>query len=225
MHQLIDKKHKIIIYFTFLLILSTTSTRFEKKSTSYFSKNNKINVKGLSIIHNQKILNELNNLAHHNIFFLGKEEIDRIISRYNIVDKYSVKKIYPKTLDINIKPTKFIAKLSNNRGLFVGANGKLIVVENDSKILPFIFGKFDSKNFLEFKKIINDSNFKFDDFKTIYFFSSNRWDVLTSNDILIKLPKENLLQLLNLAHKIISSNQLVDKNIIDLRVSNHLVIK
>jgi cell division protein FtsQ len=292
MHQLIDKKHKIIIYFTFLLILSTTSTRFEKKSTSYFSKNNKINVKGLSIIHNQKILNELNNLAHHNIFFLGKEEIDRIILylifllilsttsnkiidnekknfikinnikvtglssvnnskilnkldnfyyknifiiskkeitkiflEYNIIEEYKIKKIYPSKLNIDIKPTKFIAKIPGNKQLLVGSNGKLIKTKILNEKLPYIFGEFNSKEFLNFKKNIEQSKFTFIKFKTLYFFRSNRWDILTHEDVLIKLPRDDISASLNIAYEIISNNDFKDKNSIDLRIKNQLIIK
>ena len=38
----------------------------------------------------------------------------------------NIKKIYPSTININIKATEFVARISNNDKLFVGANGKLI---------------------------------------------------------------------------------------------------
>ena len=49
------------------------------------------------------------------------------------------------------------------------------------------------------------------------FFSSNRWDILTYDDILIKLPQDNMLKSLNLAFKIINNNDFENKNLIDLR--------
>jgi cell division protein FtsQ len=61
--------------------------------------------------------------------------------------------------------------------------------------------------------------------KTLFFFPSNRWDILTNDDILIKLPQDNLTESLNLAYKIINSNDLKNKNLIDLRMNNHLIIK
>ena len=62
-------------------------------------------------------------------------------------------------------------------------------------------------------------------FQTLFFFPSSRWDILTNNNILIKLPQDNVSESLNLAYKIISSNNLKNKNLIDLRVNNHLIIK
>ena len=224
MHQLVDKKNKIIIYLISLLILSTTNGKFVKNQNVYFSTINQINIKGLSNTDNKKIYNELNSLFYQNILFVGKKEIQRVISKYNIIEEYNIKKIYPSTININIKPTKFIAKLSNNEQL-VGANGKLIEDRDNNEILPYIFGEYNSRDFLIFKNNINKSKFNFTEFKTLYFFPSNRWDILTNDDILIKLPQDNFSMALNLAHKIISNDNLENKKLIDLRVNNHLILK
>ena len=225
MHQLIDKKNKIIIYLLFLFILSTTSGKFIENQDAYFSKINQINIEGLSNSNNLKISNELNNLSYKNILLVEKEEIQKVLSKYNIIEEYSVKKIYPSTIDIKIKQTKLVAKLSNNDQLLVGANGMLIEKKKNIEILPYIFGEFNSRDFLIFKKNINKSKFNFDELKTLYFFPLNRWDILTNDDVLIKLPQDNLLESLNLAHKIIGSDNFKDKTLIDLRVNKHLVVK
>ena len=224
MHQLIDKKKKIIIYLFFLFILSTTSGKFIENQDSYSSKINQINIEGLSNTDNVKIANELNHLSYKNILLVSKDEIQEVISNYNIIEEYSVKKIYPLTINVKIKPTKFIARLSNDDQL-VGANGKLIEDKDNKEILPYIFGEFNSHNFLKFQKNIARSKFTFTKFKTLYFFPSNRWDILTYDDILIKLPQDNISKSLNLAYKIISSNDFKNKNLIDLRINNHLIIK
>ena len=224
MHQLIDKKNKIIIYLLLLLILSTTSKKFSEKQNSYSSKINKINIEGLSNTDNRKIFNELNNLFYENILLIEKQELQNVISKYNIIEKYSIKKVYPSTININIKPTKFLARISGNNQL-VGANGKLIDDKENTEILPYIFGEFHSVNFLNFKKKIAESKFNFTNFKTLYFFPSNRWDILTNENILIKLPYNNFSESLNLAYNIISSNDFKNTNLIDLRINNHLIIE
>ena len=223
MHQLIDKKNKIIIYLLLLFILSTTNKKFVENQNNYSSTINKINIEGLSNADNSKISNELNNLFYKNILLVGKEEIQRVISKYTIIEEYSIKKIYPSTININIKPTKFIARLSSNDQL-VGVNGKLIEDKENNELLPYIFGEFNSQDFLNFKKNIVQSKFTFTEFKTLYFFPSNRWDILTSDDILIKLPQDNLSESLKLAYKIMNSYDFKNKNLIDLRMDNHLII-
>ncbi len=225
MHLLIDKKNKIIIYLIFLFILSTTSVKFKEDQNSYSSNVSKINIEGLTKAKNKKILNELSNLFSKNILFVEREEIIKTISKYNIIEEYNVKKIYPSTINISIRPTNFIARISNHNKLLIGTNGKLIIDKDSKKILPYLFGEFNPKEFLIFKNNIKKSKFTFTQFKALYFFPSNRWDILTNNDILIKLPKNKFSESLNLAYKIINNDDFKNKNLIDLRVHKHLIMK
>jgi cell division protein FtsQ len=224
MHQSTGKKNKIIVYLILLFILSTTNGKFAGSQNNYSSIDYKINIEGLSNIQNLKISNELSNLFYKDIFFMDKKEINNIMNKYNFIEEYSIKRIYPSTINVKIKPTKYLARTSNDNKLLVGANGKLIKNEENNEILPYIFGEFNSTDFLDLKKNIEQSKFTFKELKTLYFFQSNRWDILTNNDILIKLPLNNSLEPLNLAYKIISSDE-IEKKIIDLRVKNHLIIK
>ena len=224
MHQLIDKKKKIIIYLLILFLLSTISVKFNENQNNHSSKNNKINIVGLSSNYSSKIYDELDSLSYKSIFLVHKENIQKIISSYNIIETYTVKKIYPSKININIKPTQFLARLTSSNQL-VGSNGKLIKDKDNNEILPYLFGEFNSKSFLNFKKNILQSKFTFSKFKTLYFFPSNRWDILTYNDILIRLPQDNIFKSLNLAYKIINSDDFKNKNLIDLRINNHLIIR
>ena len=225
MHQSTGRKNKIIIYLIWLLILSTTSGKFAVSQNNYSSIDSNVNTEGLSDIDNLKISNEINNLFYKGIFLLDKKKIIEIMNKYNVIEEYSIKRIYPSTINIKIEPTEYLAKISNDDQLLVGANGKLIKVDNNNEILPYIFGEFNSKDFLILKKNIEQSKFTFKELKTLYFFQSNRWDILTNNDILIKLPLFNSLESLDLAHKIIRNDNFEKKKIIDLRVKNHLIVK
>ena len=224
MHQLIDKKKKIPLYLLFLFILSTTSGKYLENRNSYSFTINEININGLSKISNSKIYNELNNLFYKNTLLIEKEEIQGVIGKYNIIEEYSIKKIYPSTININIKPTNFVARLSSSDQL-IGANGKLIEDIENTQILPYIFGEFKSQDFLKFKENIEKSKFTFTQFKTLYFFPSKRWDILTNDDILIKLPQENYFESLNLAYRAINNDDFRNKNLIDLRMNNYLITK
>ena len=225
MHQSIGKKNKIIIYLLFLFILSTTSAKFINDQKALSSSVSKINITGLSEKKNLEILSNLNNFLYESIFVISKNEIKKILEKNNIIQEFSIKKIYPSTLNIEIKPTKFIARVSNNGQYLVGANGKLIEDKNNNELLPYIFGEFNSLDFLSFKQNIEKSIFSFSNLKTLYFFPSGRWDILTDNDILIKLPQEHIVASLNLSKKLIDNDNFKDNKFIDLRVKNHLVIK
>ena len=225
MHQSKGKKNKIIIYLLFLFILSTTSAKFINDQNTISSSVSKINTTGLSERKNLEISNNLNNFLYESIFVISKDEIKKILEKHNIIQEFNIKKIYPSTLNIEIKPTKFIARVFNNGQYLVGANGKLIEDKNNNELLPYIFGEFNSLDFLSFKQNIEKSIFSFSNLKTLYFFPSGRWDILTDNDILIKLPQEHIVASLNLSKKLIDNDNFKDNKFIDLRVKNHLVIK
>ena len=225
MHQSISKTNKIIIYLLFLFILSTTSTKFINDQNKLSSSISKINITGLSEIKNLEILSNLNNILYKSIFIINKEEIKKILEKHNIIEEFNIKKIYPSTLNIVIKPTKLIARFSNNGQYLIGANGKLIEDKNNNELLPYIFGEFNSLNFLSFKQNIEKSIFSFSNLKTLYFFPSRRWDILTDKDVLIKLPQGSMVTSLNLSKRFIDNNNFKDNKFIDLRVKNHLVAK
>ena len=225
MHQSIGKRNKVTVYLIIFFILSTINNKTINTKRFQTSKIDTINVVGLSDNKNIQLINTLNNLFNENIFFINKEEINKTILKNNIIEEYSIQKIYPSKLNINIKPVKFLAKIHGNNKLLVGSNGKLIRVKIADEILPYIDGKFNPKEFLKLKKNIDNSNFNLTEFKLITFYLSKRWDILTVDNILIKLPEKNITKSLNFAHKIISKEHFKDYKVIDLRVANHLITK
>ena len=224
MHQLIGKKKSLILYFFFLVALSTTTSKTLYKTENLFQIDN-INITGIPLDNIEELNDELYKTIEKNIFFLKKEVLKNSISEFNIVEKYSVKKIYPRELNINIKPTKFIAKISNKDDVLVGSNGKLISNKDFKKKLPSIFGKFNSNKFLELKIHLERSGFNFEDLKSLIYFSSGRWDILTNDNVLIKLPNKKTYESLHLAKKILNDDNFKMNKFIDLRISNQIIVK
>ncbi|MDB4070037.1 FtsQ-type POTRA domain-containing protein [Candidatus Pelagibacter sp.] len=225
MHQSIGKKNRIIIYLLFLFILSTISAKFINDQKKLSLSITKINITGLSERKNLEILNNLNNILYKSIFIINEDEIRKILEKHNIIQEFNIKKIYPSTLNIEIKPTKLIARVSNNSQYLVGANGKLIEDKSNNELLPYIFGEFNSHDFLSIKKNIEKSMLSFSNLKELSFFPSGRWDILTDKDILIKLPQEHIVASLNLSKKLINNDNFKDYKFIDLRIENYLVAK
>ena len=224
MHQLIGKKKSLILYFFFLVALSTTTNKTLYKTENLFQIDN-INITGIPLDNIEGLNDELYKTIEKNIFFLKKEVLKNSISEFNIIEKYSVKKIYPRELNINIKPTKFIAKISNKDDVLVGSNGKLISNKDFKKKLPSIIGKFNSNKFLELKIHLERSGFNFEDLKSLIYFSSGRWDILTNDNVLIKLPNKKIYESLNLAKKILNDDNFKINKFIDLRISNQIIVK
>ncbi len=219
----LTKSKKILVYIFFLLFVGSINNVQINHVKLNEIKN--INVSGLSYQNNKIILNEINKLNLNNIFSLDKSEIKKIIENNNLVEKYEVTRVYPSTLNIKIKKTNFLAKINqDNQILLVGSNGKLSknnpIIEN----LPFIFGKPNIKEFLKFIEILNQSQFKYDLIKNFYFYKSKRWDLKLKNNILIKLPKNNVEESLNDVFEFLNVAELNDIKIFDARVKNQIIL-
>ena len=86
-----------------------------------------------------------------------------------------------------------------------------------------IFGKFTPEKFINFKKIIYQSDLNYNKIKEIFFYPSGRIDIKNKDNVLIKFPLQNLEESLEIANKIIN-NKNFNNNIIDLRISNQLIL-
>jgi len=214
---------KIYIYIILFVFLGT----FNNKNFTKFSfpKISEIKISGLNSENNLKLLEGLDFLKFKNLLILNDNEIKRIIENNNFVEKYFVFKKYPSSLEIKIIETKILAKMKiNDKLLFLGSNRKLIENQNDIKKIPFIFGNFSIKEFFEFKSIIDKSDFDFKNIKNLFFFKSGRWDFETNSGVLVKLPKDKLLESIELFSKILKDDQFKNKKLIDLRQNNQVII-
>ena len=218
------RKGKKIVFYLFLLIL-LGSIQYISFNKLEFDTIKKINVSGLSESSNKKILKEIKKLNLGNIFFLNGKEINIIIESNTLVEGYDVFKKYPSTIDIKLKKTNFLAKINlNDQLFFIGSNGKLIDNFILDKDLPYIFGKPDIDEFLKFKKIIDRSKLSYENIKSIFYFQSKRWDIKLKNDILIKLPKNNLKKSLNDAYFFLDEKNFNSIKIIDTRIENQIIV-
>ena len=217
------KSKKIFTYLFVFLIIGTLSNKNFNKTN--FIKINKIKVSGLDNKNNFELLNSLNYLKVSNLFFIDQHKIERIVKANNLVEKYSISKKYPSTLDIKINRAIFLAQFKKkNTHFFLGSNGKFIKDESTTKNLPYIFGDFKIQNFFELKNAIDETNFNYDEVKNLFFFKSGRWDIETKNGIVIKLPKERIKHSLQVFVDILSKNQLISINNVDLRQHNQIII-
>ena len=114
-----------------------------------------IKISGLSEKNNLSIVQELKKIQVKNIFFIQKDILAKILTQNNLVNSFEIKKIFPNTIEIKIKKTKFLG-ITNIDGnfYFIGSNGKLINYDESTKNLPYVFGKINTLSFIEFINII-----------------------------------------------------------------------
>jgi len=227
MHQQEGKKNKLIFYILLLFFFSSINNKVFNEKKYSFLKINEIKVIGLSNEENIKLSKEFKKLFFQNILLVNQNSFKKILNKNSLIQSFSVKKNYPNSIQINVKKADFLALTNfNNKKYFIGSNAKLIKYENfknNPKKLPFVFGKINYDSFVNFKKIVDKSDFDYENISLIYFFPNNRWDIKTNNDILIKLPEKNYYNSLNFANKIINNKMFDNTKIIDLRISNHLI--
>ena len=87
-----------------------------------------------------------------------------------------------------------------------------------------IFGKFEKDLFFELFRDINDSQFQVSTIKNLYFFKSGRWDIETNSGVLIKLPKNNSKDILDLSFELLEKKKSDKIKILDLRQNNQVII-
>ena len=221
MHQ--RKSKKILIYFFLLCLLgSINNIDFNKLKLQNIID---IKVLGLENNNNLALLESIKNLKLDNIFFIDNKDLKNLINSNSLVENYKIIKRYPSSIEIRIEKTKFLARINNNKKIFlVGSNGKLSenIFYNDH--LPFIFGKPKIEEFLKFKKIIDKSKLSYRDIKNLYFFSSKRWDLELKNNIIIKLSKNYAEDSLDLAFEFLNNQNFKDIKIIDTRIRNQIIL-
>ena len=226
MHQYIGKKKNILFLFLILFFLSSINNQlFVKKKQSFYNIKS-IKVVGLDNLINLEIEENLNFLINTSIFFIDKEILKDQLSKYNFIENYNIFKSYPSKIILKVQQTEFLARtIRNNETFLIGSNSEFINTEKFSNYenLPIVFGKFTAEKFKNFKKIISQSDFSYNNIKEIFFYPSGRIDIKNQDNILIKFPKENLDESLKIAYQIIN-NKNFKNNIIDLRISNQLIL-
>ena len=221
MHLLISKK--IIIYLLlFCLLVSINNTSLTNIS---FPKIDKIVIVGLNFNERKKIESIIKDENSKNIFQLDKQFLKGKINSINIIEQFEIFKNYPSTLKIFIEKTKIIAQTKKNGfDYLIGSNGKLIENKDFKLELPFIFGDLDISEFLKLKRKIDSSLFEFGEISNLYLYKSNRWDIETRNGNLIKLPKNNIQEILNLYVRMSKEKKISEKTIVDFRQKNQIIL-
>ncbi|MDC0393296.1 FtsQ-type POTRA domain-containing protein [Candidatus Pelagibacter sp.] len=221
MHQRTNRK---IIIYLFLFAILASVNNFKYINLQLF-KIDLINISGLNDTENSNLYEKITDYKKKNIFFIDNLEISKNINSNNLVEKFWVFKEYPSTININLIKTNFlgITKI-NNIDYLIGSNGKLIKKRNDQAIdLPFIFGSVDANDFLILKEILDKSNFNVSKIENFYYFNSNRWDIKTKKGLVIRLPSEINVNLLNTVNQIIEDEKFKNIKTLDFRQTNQII--
>jgi cell division protein FtsQ len=215
---------RLIIAIALLVLFSTY-----KLQNFFFD--TKLNIKEIIIENNNvlkdsEIKKDLTPIYNTNLLFLNVNYIKEILVKQNFIKSYEIKKIYPNKLKIKIFEKKPIAILQYKKEKFYFTENKnLIDYRNleEYKNLPIVFG--NRENFEKLYKVLKKNNFSIKQIKKFYYFNSDRWDLLTIKDQMIKLPINDYISSLENFINLRDNNNFEKYKIFDYRINNQLILK
>ncbi len=216
---------KSLAGFCLLFILLTSYIpKFELNTNLRFSIN-EIKLDGNFVLKDEEIIKRLNFLYKENLFFLNTEKIEKNLKKETFIGSYKIKKIYPDTLKLTIIEKVPIAILLNKKKKFyISDKGDLMNFADIEiyKGLPTVFG--NKEKFYILYKDLKDIEFPLEKIKSFYYFESGRWDLITLESKVIKLPVGDYLLSLNNYMKSINDKGFNDYKIYDYRIKNQLIL-
>ena len=206
------------------ILLTTYSPKFDFQSDINFNIK-KITILDNDILDDEEIKKSLVFLYKKNLFFLNEEDIEKALIDKPFLESFSLKKIYPFAIKLNIVEKKQIAILHiKKQKFYISDKGDLINFKEIERFkkLPSVFG--NGKNFYLLYKNLQNIDFPIKIVKKFYFFESGRWDLVLRDKKIIKLPNKDYL--LSLENFMLSKENKSFSNykIFDYRIKNQLIL-
>ncbi len=217
-------KNRLIISLALLMLLSTITTQ-QKIIISKFNLK-EIDIENNFLLKEKDIQKLLTPIYNKNLLLLKNKEIETILMQNTFIESFNIKKKYPNTLKIEIFEKKPIAVLFNKKDKFyLSERLDLIEFKNfpNHQNLPYVFGNKDE--FQIFYNSLIKINFPFNQIKKYTLFETNRWDLETKDNNIIKLPSKNFIKSLENYFSIRNKKNFTKYNIFDYRIDNQLILK
>ena len=209
----------------FLFLLLTTFVSKKKTIISNF-KLKKIEIENNYFLEEKDIKKSLAEIYNKNLIFINKKDIESALIKNSLIESFLVKKKYPNTLKLKIFEKKPIAILVNKKKKFY-LSDKIEIIDFNAlknyKDLPYVFG--NKKDFKLLYNNLKKINFPINIIKKYTLYESGRWDIITVNDKIIKLPLKNYNQNLKNYMDIKSKVNFKKYFLFDYRIENQLILK
>ena len=220
-------KYKLYLYFFFFIFLSSIFNFqiFDNYQNKFSLK--KININGLPFNEKKNIQIELNKLKNQNIFSLKKDKVLEKLTNFNFLETIYVNKVIPSSININISKTPILGKtIIKGKKFYIGKNGNFINSNllSEQNNLPSVFGDFQIDEYINLIKKLKKHEIDIENIKRYYYYKNKRWDLLFSNNLTLMLPSKRDEESIKIYKKLLDNNDLMNIKIIDLRVSNQIIL-
>lgn len=216
---------KSFVGFFLLFILFTTYIPKIDLSENLNFLIKEIKLDGNFVIKDKEIRDRLDFLYKENLFFLNNKKIKKNLKKETFIESYNIKKIYPDTIKLTIIEKIPIAILINKKKKFYLSNKGDQINFKDIEIykrLPTVFG--NEKKFYILYNDLKDLEFPLEKIKSFYYFEAGRWDLVTFEDKIIKLPIGDYLFSLKNYMKSTNDNSFNNYKIYDYRIKDQLIL-
>ncbi len=217
-------KNRTIIAVILLILLTTITTQDEITVSKFDLK--KIIIKNNFLIKESEIKKLLFPIYDKNLIFLKNIEIEQALLQNDFIKSFYIKKKYPDVIEIKIIEKKPIAILfSNKKKFYLSEKIELIDFKDikEYEDLPYIFG--NKEEFKVFFYNLKKINFPITLIKKFTLFETNRWDLETHDNKVIKLPNSNYVKSLENYLNLINKDIFKKYKLFDYRISNQLILK
>ena len=217
-------KKRLVIALSLLILLTTINSQQIFNISKFNLKT--IVIKNNLLIKNEEIKKLLIPFYNKNLLFLDNNKIKKALMQNSFIESFNIKKIYPSTLIIRIFEKKPIAVLFNKKNkYYLSERIDLIEFQNlpNYQALPYILGNKD--DFKIFYNNLKKINFPVDTIEKYIFYETNRWDLKTKNNQVIKLPSKRYTKSLENFLNLKSKNDFEKYQLFDYRISNQLILK
>ena len=216
---------KRLVIASFLLILLSTISSEQSFVISKFNLK-KIKIENNFLLKESDIKNLLIPFYDKNLIFLKNIEIQQALMQNSFIESFKIKKKYPSTLKIKIFEKRPIALLFDKKKKFYLSEKIDLIQFKDIpnyQNLPFIYGNKD--DFKIFYNNLKKINFPLDTIKKYILHETNRWDLETKNNKIIKLPSKNYIKSLKSYLNLKNKNGFGKYELFDYRIRNQLILK
>ena len=216
---------KRVLFASIIFIFLSTYTSKINNSLDRNIKIEKITIENNKILDDQTIKKKISFLYEENLFFLNNKKIISKLQELDFIDSIEIKKIYPNQIKVKIFEKQLIAIIQNKKEKNYYTNKGLINYKklNGFEDLPVVFG--DNKSFEIFYNDLVKIDFPISDIKKFYLFESKRWDIITLENQIIKLPIKNYDLSLKNFIKLKNQTNFRKYKTFDYRINDQLILK
>ena len=214
------------IFWLVVLLFMLTTYNPKLNSISKFNLNiKKIIIQNNSIVSSEEIKKKLDFLNNTNLFLLNTKDISKNITEISFIESFTLKKVYPSTIKINIVEKKPIAIIHEKKIVnYISDKGELIKFRHLDmyKDLPTIFG--NHTKFYSLYKDLQNLEFPIEEISSFFYFESGRWDLLMYNNKVIKLPNKDYVLSIKKFMDLKNNTNIQKYQIFDFRIKDQLIL-